>query len=95
MNTSRETMMELLESKWKLGFVNETENFNGSKGGIWLSGESGETYKDGRELFDYWNEDHDRYTFGVHNKIGNWAEENGWWFEWNDAGTIMLWPSWD
>ena len=85
--------MQQLEKQWKLDFMRTTEEFNGGKGGIWLSGENGDTYKDGRELFDYWTENYEAYTFGVHNKIGDWAKKHGWWFEWNDAGTIMLWPN--
>ena len=90
---TREYMMDHLESEFKIDFVAITENFNGSEGGIWLSGENGETYQDGRSLFNYWSEDHKNYTFGVHNKIQEWAEKHGWYFEWNDPGTIMCWPS--
>jgi hypothetical protein len=93
MNTAREKMMSQLEIFWGLEFVSTTEDFNGQTGGIWLSGESGEEFK-GKRIFDYWNEDHKNYTFGILNRIDQWAEENGWWFEHYDAGTIMLWPSW-
>ncbi len=92
---TREYMMTQLEKKFGLDFIRETEDFNGATGGIWLSAENGDRYKDGRELFNYWNQEHEHYTFGVHNKINEWAENNGYWFEWNDPGTIMLWPSWD
>lgn len=94
MAKSRNFMMNKLETQWGLDFVSTTEDFYGTATckGIWLSGENGDCHKDGMELFNYWNEDHKNYTFGVYNKIGEWAEKNGWYFEWNDAGTIMLWP---
>lgn len=90
---TREYMMDHLESEFGMGFVAIAENFNGSEGGIWLSGENGETAKDGRRLFDYYSEDHNNYNLGVHIEIERWAEKHGWWFEWNDPGTIMLWPN--
>ena len=90
--TARETMMEQLESVWGIEFVRTTEEFNGQTEGIWMSGENREEYKDGLDLFNYWAGG-DKYDFGVHVAIGEWAEKNGWWFEWNDPGTIMLWPS--
>jgi hypothetical protein len=89
---NREKMMAQLSEKWKVKFVRTTEEFNGSTDGIWLSGENGETNADGFELFDYYNENYNQYEFGVHNSIKEWAESKGWMFEWNDPGTIMLWP---
>jgi hypothetical protein len=89
---NREKMMAQLSEKWKVKFVRTTEEFNGSTDGIWISGENGETNADGLELFDYYNENYDQYEFGVHNDISEWAESNGWYFEWNDPGTIMMWP---
>ena len=85
---TREYMMEQLEKAWGLEFTDTTERFNGVEGGIWLSAENGETDPmDGSQrLFDYW-------SFGVCNRLDRWAEECGWWFEWNDPGTIMLWPN--
>lgn len=90
---TREYMMDHLESDFEMDFVAITENFNGGEGGIWLSAENGETAKDGRRLFNYWTEDYSYYNHGVHIEIERWAEKHGWWFEWNDPGTIMLWPN--
>jgi hypothetical protein len=89
----REKMMSELRQKWGVKFVRPVEEFDDDLGdGIWMSGENGETNADGWELFDYGNENYDQYEFGVHNSINEWADENGWCFEWNDPGTIMLWP---
>lgn len=89
---TREYMMDHLESEFAMNFVAISENFNGSEGGIWLSAENGERASDGWLLFDYWNTSWERYELGVHKQITEWAEKHGWWFEWNDSGTIMLWP---
>jgi hypothetical protein len=32
-------------------------------------------------------------TFGVQPKLNDFVEENGWYFEWYDAGTMMVWPN--
>lgn len=92
---TREYMMEQLEKAWGLEFTDTTERFNGVAGGIWLSAENGETDPmDGSQrLFDYWTENYSRYEHGVYNRLGAWADACGWWFEWNDPGTIMLWPN--
>jgi hypothetical protein len=63
-----------------------TKDFGLSDGGIWISGESTPS------LFDYYSE---RWmdTFGVQPKLNDFVEENGWYFEWYDAGTMMVWLS--
>lgn len=42
------------------------------------------------ELFDYdsseWLD-----TFGVHPQLDKLVEDNGWYFEWYDPGTMMVW----
>ena len=91
--TSREEMMKALKEKFKLSHIDTTENFNGSEGGIWLSGENGELASDGRELFDYYSEDYNNYEFGVHNEFNDFCDENGWYPEWNDPGTLMVWEN--
>ena len=81
----RKGMMTFLEKKG-CNVVGETEQFNGSQGGIWLSGEEG----DG--LFEYYSNS-SRFSHGVLNTLQEAVEKRGWWFEWNDPGTIMCWQS--
>jgi hypothetical protein len=90
MAKSREQMMELLEAKYPKMFLKTTEEFDGSKGGIWTSGEDKLTTKDGFELFDYYAESK-RYELGIHTEIYNFLEKHGWFAEWYDCGTLMLW----
>lgn len=89
MAASREQMMDLIRVKYPKLFMRTTEEFDGSKNGIWSSAESGVKAKDGFDLFDYYGEGN-RYNLGVHNDIGNLLEKNGWYAEWYDSGTIMF-----
>ena len=70
----REEMMAFLEKKG-CRVVGETEMFNGSIGGIWLSGEEG----DG--LFEYYSQN-PKFTFGVLKTLQDQVIKRGWWFSW-------------
>ena len=93
----RATLMKTLESKWGFEFVRTVEEFHGEERddkentGIWTSGEHGWEYND-MEIFNYYSEDYDRYTFGVLNVFHNWLEKQGWYCEWYDAGTMFIFP---
>jgi hypothetical protein len=94
MAKTREQMMELLEAKYPKMFLNTTEEFDGGNGGIWTSGEDGLEAEDGWVLFDYYAEIRSlasKYELGVHTEIYEFLKEHGWYAEWHDAGTIMLW----
>ena len=90
MAATREKMMELLEAKYPQMFLRTTEEFNGEKGGIWTSGEDGLKAKDGFDLFNYYA-DGNRYVLGVHTEIEKFLDKHGWFAEWYDCGTVMLW----
>lgn len=87
---NREEMMEWLEGY--LEFVRTTEEFSGSPGGIWISGENGDEYK-GKVIYAYYSEDYKNRTFGVLNKWEKELNKRGWYSEWNDPGTVMIWPN--
>jgi hypothetical protein len=92
---TQDEMLNLLEQKYPKMFLKPSEQFGASyKGGIWSSGENGDLAKDGFKLFNYYAEDpkERRYVLGVHKEIGNFLEKHGWYAEWYDCGTIMLWP---
>ena len=45
----------------------------------------------GKIIYDYYSEDHKTREFGV---LNNWEKELnklGWYSEWYDAGTVMIW----
>ena len=92
MKTTREQMMELLKVKYPLMFLRTTEEFNGNTGGIWTSAEDGIEAKDEFPLFDYYAQGW-RYELGVHTEIYSFLEKHGWYAEWYDAGTVMLWEA--
>ena len=87
---NREEMMEWLEGY--LDFVRTTEEFSGSPGGIWISGENGDEYK-GKVIYAYYSEDYKNRTFGVLNSWEKELKKRGWYSEWNDPGTVMIWPN--
>lgn len=86
-NLSREEMMEWIENHMK--FVEETERFNGVEGGIWLSADNLCTYN-GDVIYAYYSEDYKNRTFGVLNKWEVELNKRGWYSQWNDAGTVVV-----
>jgi hypothetical protein len=82
MNMKRSAFKKALEKKG-VHVVGNTEEFNGSKGGVWCSAERGDS-------FNYYAES-PSYTLGIKNEIKDYADKHGWFFEWNDCGTIMAW----
>jgi hypothetical protein len=81
---NRNEMMAWLETKG-VKVVGTTEQFrNEDEGnGIWINGEDS-------NLFDYYSERWGN-TFGVEPKLNEQTEKRGWFYEWYDAGTMMLW----
>lgn len=84
----RDDMIKWIEKY--MDFARPTEEFNGSQGGIWVSGDNGDEYN-GRVIYDYYSEDHKNRTFGVDNEWEKELNKRGWYSEWNDAGTCMIW----
>ena len=48
-----------------------------------------EEYK-GEIIYDYYSEDHDNREFGVLNTWEQELKKRGWYSQWYDCGTIML-----
>ena len=92
---SRESLMAKLQKAYPNMLLRTTEEFNGSEGGIWTSGESGIRDKKGMELFNYYSEDYKEvnYVLGVRKHLHEFLERNGWYCEWYDAGTIMIYQA--
>ena len=86
---NREAMMEWLEDHMR--FVRETEYFDGGKGGIWLSGENHDEYN-GMVIYSYYCEDYENYDLGVLNEWEDELKKRGWYSQWHDPGTVMLYP---
>lgn len=88
---TREELMDLLETKYKIKTVRTSEEFNGQTEGIWVAGDNGEELS-GNKMFDYYNSSA-KYANGVLKQLRTAVEKTGWWFEWNDPGTIIIWPN--
>jgi len=84
----RDEMMDWLDQT--LTFTRTSEEFDGSKDGIWTTGENGEQYK-GKIIYDYYSQDYKNRTFGVLNSWEKELNKRGWYSEWYDAGTVMIW----
>lgn len=83
-----EEMMSALE-KAGVQVCGTTDDFYSSENenvGIWVAADHTP------ELFDYdsseWLD-----TFGVEPSLNKLVEDNGWYFEWYDPGTMMVWVS--
>jgi hypothetical protein len=85
-----ENFMNTLEKKYGFNFVRPSEDFNGSKGGIWVSGENGETLG-GKTIYSYYASG-PAYELGVLKKYEEAINKLGWYSEWHDPGTVMIWP---
>jgi hypothetical protein len=83
---SREAMIKFLKIEG-VYVIGTTEEFSGQEGGIWVGGEE----NDG--LLEYYNNNSSKFTLGVDKKLKEAVKKRGWWFEWNDPGTMMVWPN--
>lgn len=89
-DATREEIMDLMETKYKIRFVRTSEEFDGEKDGIWIAGDNGEELS-GNKIFDYYSKSA-KYKNGVLKNVVDAIEKKGWWFSWNDPGTMMIWP---
>ena len=85
------SIKSMMSTLTKLGVhvCGTTDEFYGSKNdnmGIWVAAE----YTP--ELFDYYSE-YWMDTFGVKPSLNEVVESNGWFFEWYDPGTMMVWEN--
>ena len=89
-DATRDELMDLMETKYKIKTVRHSEDFNGQTGGIWIAADN-EEIMGGNKIFDYYNRS-SKYSNGVLTQLRTAVEKKGWWFEWNDPGTIICWP---
>ena len=85
---TRAEVMDFLENHLK--FIRTSEEFDGVEGGIWTSAENGETMGSS-PIFDYYSTS-SKYEFGVLNKFAKKLSKMGWYCEYYDPGTVMIWP---
>ena len=91
-NTERDNLMDLIEDQFDITLMRTSEEFNGQEGGIWISGENGDTNKDGLLLIDYYTRNPDNYHFGVHKDLTSLLDQHSYFAEFHDPGAITIWP---
>lgn len=74
------------------GLCGTTDEFYGKGGnvGIWIAADNRDKYK-GEVIYEYFSQDYEKRDIGV---LKSWEEElnkRGWYSEWNDPGTVMIW----
>lgn len=93
---SMQKALEILENTygWDIsiswGTFTEEDTVDESQHRIRISAESDIRDRNGMPLFDRWTNDHDNYNFGVIKHLDRWAERRGMWFEWQNAGELVL-----
>jgi hypothetical protein len=89
-DATRKELMDLMETKYKIKSVRPSEDFDGQTEGIWIAADNEEELS-GNKIFDYYNRTA-KYKNGVLKSVVDAVEKKGWWFSWNDPGTMMVWP---
>ena len=89
---TRDEMMATMRNKYGLSFVKTTEEFDGEKGGIWLGGSDGKLMPNAKDdMFNYYHGG-SKYPQGVHKDLAKFLDKCGWYGQFADPGTVMLWP---
>jgi hypothetical protein len=88
----RTQLIEELQSKYPKMFLRTTEEFDGTKDGIWTNGEQPPVNTEGLPIFNYYAEDN-KYNFGIEVNFSEYLDQLGWYCEWYDAGTIFITPN--
>lgn len=95
---TQDQVWDVLDKRYPKFVAGTTAQFHGREEddrGLWCNGEDGHiTAKDGMPLCDYWADDlqEKHYVFGVHKELNELLESMGWYAEWYDAGTLMIYP---
>ena len=89
---TRDEMMATMRNKYGLSFVKTTEEFDGEEGGIWLGGSDGKLMPNAKDdMFNYYHGG-SKYPQGVHKDLAKFLDKCGWYGQFYDPGTVMLWP---
>ena len=95
-DAKRDELMSYLQSKLNVSFMKTADEFSeeySGQAGIWLSAEDRDVMPNGKDLmFDYYSSDYDMYDVGINIELMDLLKNHGSYAEWNDAGTVLLWP---
>ena len=88
---TRDEMMNTMRTKYGLNFVKKSEEFDGEKDGIWLGGTDPLMPNAKDAMFNYYHGG-SKYPQGVHKDLAKFLDKCGWYSQFADPGTVMLWP---
>ena len=89
---TRDEMMAVMRNKYGLSFIRTTEEFDGEEGGIWLGGSDGKLMPNAKDdMFNYYHGG-SKYPHGIHKDLAKFLDKHGWYGQFYDPGTVMLWP---
>jgi hypothetical protein len=92
---NRDELILALQQRYPKATFKPSEEFFSDKNneGIWVPAYNPEELCSGKPLFDYYSQDSGskKYTRGVHNSLHNWLNKNGWYCEFYDPGTVIIW----
>lgn len=88
---NRDELLKELNKKFPNHKFKTSEEFGPDYvGGIWTYGEDVQQTYYGLPLFRYYANSKG-YDLGVNIKFSEYLEKRGWFCEWYDAGTMMIW----
>jgi len=88
---TRDEMMSIMYTKYGLDFVKKSEEFDGEVGGIWLGDSDSLLMPNAKdEMFNY-HHGGSKYPQGVHKDLAKFLDKCGWYVQFTDPGTVMLW----
>ena len=89
---SRAEMKNVMVTKYGLSFVKNSEEFDGEEGGIWLGGNDGLLMPNAKDdMFNYYHGG-SKFPQGIHKDLAKFLDKCGWYGQFADPGTVMLWP---
>lgn len=89
---SRNEIVNEVKEKFGISPIGMSEDFDKDfEGAVWFSAEDGQLTNEGIQPFNYWAES-GFYDLGIYQKLSEYVYECGWYFEFQDAGTVFLCP---
>ena len=71
------------------GSIAEFRGEENAAEGLWVSGESGNYVTEHVPAFNYYSESNS-YELGIRKEINQWMESLGYYAEWHDPGTVLI-----
>jgi uncharacterized protein (DUF302 family) len=89
---SRMEMKNVMVTKYGLSFVKNSEEFDGEEGGIWLGGSDDLLMPNAKDMMFNYYHGGSKFPQGIHKDLAKFLDKCGWYGQFADPGTVMLWP---